>query len=75
MEFKYNISNFIKALQILEKYMLSDYYPYSIVDDYRISFNVDFEKTRHMPDEDRIVLEDLGISVENGYVYTEEYNI
>ena len=75
MEFKYNISNFIKALQILEKYMLSDYYPYSIVDDYRISFNVDFEKARHMSDEDRIVLEDLGISVENGYVYTEEYNI
>jgi hypothetical protein len=45
------------------------------VDDYRITFNVDYEKARNMPDEDRIVLEDLGICVENGYIYTEEYNI
>jgi hypothetical protein len=75
MEFKYNISNFIKALQIIEKYSVPNYYPYSIVDDYRITFNVDYEKARNMPDEDRIALEDLGISVENGYVYTEEYNI
>ena len=75
MEFKYNISNFIKALQIIEKYSVPNYYPYSIVDDYRITFNVEYEKARNMSDEDRIALEDLGISVENGYVYTEEYNI
>lgn len=74
-EFKYTMRNFVKALQIIEKYSVPNYYPYSIVDDYRITFNVDYEKARNMPDEDRIVLEDLGISVENGYIYTEEYNI
>ena len=64
-EFKYTMQNFIKALQIIEKYSVANYFPYSIVDDYRITFNVDYEKTRHMPDEDRIALEDLGISVVN----------
>ena len=73
--YKYTMPNFIKALQIIEKYSVPNHYPYSIVSRYRISFNVDFEKTRNMPDEDRIALEDLGISVENGYIYTEEYNI
>lgn len=74
-EFKYTIQNFIKALQIIEKYSVPDCYPYSIIDECRISFIVDFEKTRNMPDEDKIALEDLGISFENGYLYTEEYNI
>jgi hypothetical protein len=74
-EFKYTMQNFIKALQIIEKYVVPNYYPYSIVDDYRITFTVDYEKARNMPDEDRIALEDLGINVENGYIYTEEYNI
>ena len=74
-EFKYTMQNFIKALQIIEKYSVANYYPYSIVDDYRITFTVDYEKARNMPDEDRRALEDLGISVENGYIYTEEYNI
>lgn len=74
-EFKYTMQNFIKALQIIEKYVVPNYYPYSIVDDYRITFNVDYEKVRNIPDEDRIALEDLGICVENGYIYTEEYNI
>lgn len=74
-EFKYTMQNFIKALQIIEKYVVQNYYPYSIVDDYRITFTVDYEKARNMSDEDRIALEDLGICVENGYIYTEEYNI
>lgn len=74
-EFKYTMRNFIKALQIIEKYVVPNYYPYSIVDDYRITFTVDYEKARNMSNEDRIALEDLGISVENGYIYTEEYNI
>lgn len=74
-EFKYTMQNFIKALQIIEKYVVPNYYPYSIVDDCRISFMVDYEKARNMPDEDRRALEDLGINVENGYIYTEEYNI
>ena len=73
--FKYTMQNFIKALQIIEKYSVPNYYPYSIVDDYRITFTTDYEKARNMPDEDRCALEDLGISVENGYIYTEEYNI
>ena len=74
-EFKYTMRNFIKALRIIEKYVVPNYYPYSIVDDYRITFTIDYEKARNMSDEDRIALEDLGISVENGYIYTEEYNI
>lgn len=74
-EFKYTMRNFIKALQIIEKYVVPNYYPYSIADDYRITFTVDYEKARNMSNEDRIALEDLGISVENGYIYTEEYNI
>jgi hypothetical protein len=74
-EFKYTMQNFIKALQIIEKYVVPNYYPYSIVDDYRITFTVDYEKARNMSNEDRIALEDLGICVENGYIYTEEYNI
>ena len=74
-EFKYTMGNFIKALQIIEKYVVPNYYPYSIVDDYRITFTVDYDKARNMSDEDRIALEDLGICVENGYIYTEEYNI
>ena len=74
-EFKYTMRNFIKALRIIEKYVFPNYYPYSIVDDYRITFTIDYEKARNMSDEDRIAVEDLGISVENGYIYTEEYNI
>lgn len=74
-EFKYTLQNFIKALQIIEKYSIPNYYPYSIVDDYRITFTIDYEKARNMSNEDRIALEDLGICVENGYIYTEEYNI
>lgn len=74
-EFKYTMRNFIKALRIIEKYVVPNYYPYSIVDDYRITFTIDYEKARNMSDEDRIAVEDLGISVENGYIYTEEYNI
>lgn len=74
-EFKYTMRNFINALQIIEKYVVPNYYPYSIVDDHRITFTVDYERARNMPNEDRIALEDLGICVENGYIYTEEYNI
>ena len=45
------------------------------MDEYRIAFNVDTKKTLNMPDDDRLVLEELGISVDNdGEIYTEVYN-
>lgn len=75
MEFKFTIQNFIKALKIIEKYSIPNACPYFIVDEYCIAFNVDIKKTLNMPDDDRLVLEELGISVNNdGEIYTEVYN-
>lgn len=74
IEFTYNISNYIKALQILEPYIYPDKLPYSIVDEYRIVFNTDYSKVKEMPPTTKETLEELGFTVMNGYVYTEEYN-
>lgn len=75
MEFKFTIQNFIKVLKIIEKYSIPNACPYFIMDEYRIAFNVDTKKTLNMPDDDRLVLEELGIIVDNdGEIYTEVYN-
>jgi Mg2+ and Co2+ transporter CorA len=66
------IHNFIKGLQIIEKYMYEDVYPFEI-DEYTLHFRVDPWKIQEMSDEDKKTLEELHFIVKNNGIYTIRY--
>lgn len=72
MEQKTNLSNFIKGLQIIEKYMYADEYPFEI-DESALHFRVDPWKIQEMSDEDKKMLEELHFTVKNNDIYTIKY--
>ena len=72
MEQKTSLSNFIKGLQIIEKYMYVDEYPFEI-DEYTLHFRVDPWKIHEMSDEDKKTLEELHFTVKNNDIYTTKY--
>lgn len=72
MEQNINLSNFIKGLQIIEKYMCTVEYPFEI-DEYTLHFRVDPWKIQEMSDEDKKALEELHFTVENNDIFTNQY--
>ena len=72
MDQKTSLSNFIKGLQIIEKYMYVDEYPFEI-DEYTLHFRVDSWKIQEMSDEDKKTLEELHFTVKNNDIYTIKY--
>ena len=72
MEQKTSLSNFIKGLQIIEKYMYVDEYPFEI-DEYTLHFRVDPWKIHEMSDEDKKTLEELHFTVKTNDIYTTKY--
>lgn len=72
MEQKISLSNFIKGLQIIEKYMYVDEYPFEI-DEYTLHFRIDPWKIREISDEDKKTLEELHFTVNNNDIYTTKY--
>ncbi len=72
MEQKNNISNFISGLQIIEKYMYADVYPFEI-NEYTLHFRVDPWKIHEMSEEDKNTLKELHFTVENNDIFTNQY--
>lgn len=67
------IQNFIKALNIIEKYMMDNLrFPY-IIDGYTVSFRVDPERMKSMTDEDKKTLEELHFIVSYNEIFTNAY--
>lgn len=67
------LSNFIKGLQIIEKYMIEDLrFPF-VIDGYTISFNVDPKKIKNITEEDKKTLLELKFHIGNDDIYTNEY--
>jgi hypothetical protein len=65
--------NFIKALNIIEKYIVNDLrFPY-MIDGYTISFRVDPLRMKYMDDEDKKALKELHFTVENNDIFTNQY--
>ena len=65
--------NFIKALNIIEKYMVSDLtFPY-MIDGYTVSFRVDPLRMKQMDDEDKKTLEELHFIVKYDEIFTNAY--
>lgn len=72
MEAIRNISNFIKGLQIIQKYMEPEIYPF-IIDGYTIHFRVDPWKVKGITEEDKNTLKELHFTVENNDIFTNQY--
>ena len=72
MEAICNISNFIKGLQIIEKYIDNNIYPFEIDAD-ELHFRVDPWKVNEMSEEDKNTLKELHFTVENNDIFTNEY--
>lgn len=67
------LSNFIKGLQIIEKYMIEGMrFPF-VIDGYTISFNVDPKKIKNITEEDKNALLELKFYIGNNDIYTSEY--
>lgn len=67
------LSNFIKGLQIIEKYMFEGMrFPF-VIDGYTISFNVDPKKIKNITEEDKNALLELKFYIGNNDIYTSEY--
>ncbi len=67
------IQNFIKALNIIEKYMMDNLrFPY-MIDGYTISFRVDPLRMKSMTDEDKKTLEELHFIVKYDEIFTNAY--
>ena len=71
-EAKRNISNFIKGLQIIEKYIDGEIYPFEI-DGFELHFRVDSWKMKEITNIDRAKLEELHFTVKNNDIYTNQY--
>lgn len=72
MEAIRNISNFIKGLQIIEKYIDNNIYPFEI-DNIELHFRVDPWKVKGMTEEDKNTLKKLHFTVENNDIFTNQY--
>ena len=72
MEAIRNISNFIKVLQIIEKYIDTNIYPFEI-DSNELHFRVDPWKIKGITEEDKNTLKQLHFTVENNDIFTNQY--
>lgn len=67
-----NLTNFIRGLEIIRKYMDPNIYPFEI-DEYTLHFRVDPFRLKQMTDEDLAELKELHFTVENDDIFTNEY--
>lgn len=67
------IQNFIKGLNIIEKYMDCDLRQPYMIDKYTISFRVDPERIRYMDDTDKKELEELHFIMDYNEIFTYAY--
>lgn len=72
MEAIRNISNFIKGLQIIEKYIDNNIYPFEI-DSNELHFRVDPWMVKRITEEDKNILKELHFTVENNDIFTNQY--